>query len=233
MEKSRIQEFTSRRMVIEVFSIKPGPREVLTAAVRNRTDTLVFSPLYYDLAESVLQEDPGLSVYAVVPPGYRKPSGIKALEMESLGAADTIIALLESRFPGDEPVYLTLMKYPEESIWDSMARNLARRNERFRLEMLTISPEKIKQRDFRLVTPEKTDVLLLFLGEYSPGVAKESDPDSRGELPEMIISDRPVDSGGNIRSWTLAVDWERVYRALLDGSEEADPWVLIPDSEKE
>ncbi len=229
MEGAGIEEFSSRPIVFEVFSKKPSPLEILEAAGDKNAEALVFSPLYYDLAESVHREDPGVSVYAVVPPGHRTPAGIRAVELSTRGAADAIITLLESQFPADDAVHITLIRFTDETLWNSMTRKLTLENGRFRFSQLQVPVERVKQRDFGTGTAAATDVLLLFLGEYSPGIAQDPAPDSRGKLPKMIISDRPVDSGGNIRSWTLAVDWGKVYRSLLEGSQEAAPWFLVSD----
>jgi hypothetical protein len=233
LEQREIQQSLSSALVYETFKQAPSPGQVLELAADKRAGALIFSPLYHDLARKIVQQGADIPVYAVGPSGFKGKDGLRSMELDSRGAADPVLDLIVRYLPEENPAFVTLIAFSEDTPWSGLMQKLEGTKERVRLKAIHVTAEMLKTREINQFIRPRTDVMLILLGDYTQEIVKKIGRDSRESLPKLVIGDRFMDSGGNFRSYTLTVDWSGIYKALINGTEQHNPWLLVPNSSNE
>lgn len=234
LEKSEIQQNLSSSIVFETFIQTPSIEQVLDLADKKRAGALIFSPLYHDLASRIARDGAEIPVYAVVPSGYKGGGpGLRTMELDSRGAADPFLELLTRYLPAETPVSVTLASFSEDSLWTGLTQELEQTGDRVKLKSIIVTAETIKNRGIDQQISPDTDVILILLGDYTPETVKNIGFDLPKSLPKLVVGDRFIDSDGNFRTCTIAIDWSVVYKALINGTEGQNPWYIVPESRED
>ena len=214
------------KVVFTLFDTEPSPEDLSAILAGKDYSGVLFSPHFSMLAarfEKVEEYSSGIDLFAIFPPGSAPVEGIASVTLDLNGAGEALVTFLKRNFPESATnlVGKTLLLHGEsEPSWPMGAEELI--------------PYLGGVAPVRAIYPAIPDgeanyeLILIFGGEETPMIAESL----HSSVPEaVIISDQPLRGAATgLRGGYLRYRWPLVYRSLLTGDTEPEPWIVLPYS---